>query len=178
MAIIPKAVMDTCALLDALILNYYYEVSPHDFISRYVENVFKNRFIRRKISSFYNSIPVFITSSHAIGELQGLFNSRVKPFNEKENSKNIIKLKFWRLSIEYLKSKRLNESLIKLIELSSERTNFELMQSVGYIDAGIINIALRESMPIITKDNRTLKASVKNKDIPVIIAEEYAQTYL
>lgn len=162
-----KAVIDTSALFEILLVNYSLKVSPKDNLCKEVDSVFNgNLRYKNNYIEFYNSLKIFYSTSQAIGELHGLINSRL-------HFKDKLYEKFWEISIDYLKQKRLDEKLIELLTISENNLTKEMIFKIGYVDTGLIELAMKEELCIITKDRQTLRKYAKNMMINVIVLSEY-----
>lgn len=160
MTIQSKAIIDTCILLDALIINFIKTeiTDENDPRRRELElMVFDNDAIyEKKYRAFLEEITTFVTSSQAIGELQGLSNSRLKLKDKK-------KIIFWRISAKFLELKNLDEHLIKLLATTANPQNSNYVFDIGFVDASLIDLARETKLPIITNDAKTLAARAFNQ---------------
>lgn len=150
---IPKiAVIDTCVLLDALVINYLRITDNKTLKKKWETDIFgNNEKYFKKYLDFLEKINTFVTSSQVIGELQGFANSRLGIRKGLHSS-------FWKESIIYLKNKKINEQLIDLVTISQIKDYSEFIYEIGYIDTGLIELAKKEKLPIITNDEKTLIA--------------------
>ncbi len=62
---------------------------------------------------------------------------------------------FWRFSIGFLRNK-LEEKLVRLIDLGRDATYEKLLYEVGPTDAGLISLAQKENCTLLTDDSRLL----------------------
>jgi hypothetical protein len=98
----------------------------------------------------FRSIRSILTTSHVIGELQGLQTSRLKLKGADLKS-------FWLASMELLALSKLDERLLRLIEDGFQREDVRHnIAQIGPTDAGLIQLALREGCTLLTDDERTL----------------------
>ncbi|MBM2814247.1 MAG: hypothetical protein HW421_1009 [Ignavibacteria bacterium] len=162
-----KAVIDTSVLLDALLISYYNLKEGHDSIIQYVKQLYLGKEIFLKnYTEFLEGIECFITTSHAIGELQGLFSTRI-------GIEGDLKRNFWEKSVSYLKTKKINELLIELALISENKTYIKFIFDIGYIDTGLIELAKKENLPIITDDVRTLSNFAYGQAIELFVPEQF-----
>lgn len=106
------------------------------------------------LSELLKKVQTIHTTTHVIGELYGLANSRLKLKGKQY-------FEFWEFTFEYLKSNNLNEVLINLMELySGKETNFLL--EVGYVDSGLIELGRKVREPLLSLD-RELKGKAEPK---------------
>ena len=96
-----------------------------------------------------SSVKEKLTTSHVIGELQGLEKSRLNLHEDNH-------VNFWRSSIHLLTQWNLDENLIRLIDLASHESLGSSLPRIGPSDAGLIELALRHDCVLITQDERTL----------------------
>ncbi len=109
---------------------------------------FQSETAQRDVLQIVGSIPQKLTTSHVIGELQGL--SSKLPGHVRES--------FWSKSIVLLRQWNLDERLIRLLDLASGRTVGSSLGRIGPPDAGVIQLALQEQCALITEDEKTLYA--------------------
>src|SRR5437016_2299760 len=147
----PKAVIDSGPLFSALILNYY------DLDIKYgrpinisgLEDPLRDQSVQRPFLELLNSIQEKLTTSHVIGELQGLERSRL-------NLHGDYRVNFWRGSIDLLTQWNVDEKLVRLLELASHESLRFCLPRIGHVDTGLIELALRHGCVLITQDERTL----------------------
>ena len=161
---VEKAVLDTSVLLNALLINYSMKVNPKDTICYEASKLFPDKKLR-KYSELLKNVNQFVTTSQAIGELLGLYNSKV-------NVKGELKIKFWKLSIEYLKNKKLDEQLIDILSVSNIKNLEKMFYTIDYVDTGLINLAMKMNLDILSEDTRTLRPFAENMLINVIVPSE------
>lgn len=154
-----KVVVDTCFIVDVLPLNYLIKQNnKSDSITNLLPNDLRyNPKFRKNYLELLNTIEIFITSSHSIGELQRHFY----------NISRDLKKRFWDISFEYLKSKKLDEKLIQLLSLSQNEDYNKIIYDIGYVDTGLIELALKEKSIIITNDFNTLERNARIRGIDV-----------
>jgi predicted nucleic acid-binding protein len=66
-----------------------------------------------------------------------------------------VQREFWRFSIGFLRNK-LEEKLVRLIDLGRDATYEKLLYEVGPTDAGLISLAQKENCTLLTDDSRLL----------------------
>ncbi|HTX33361.1 MAG TPA: hypothetical protein VME43_00005 [Bryobacteraceae bacterium] len=94
------------------------------------------------------SIGRRLTTSHAIAELTGI-ESRLRLYGDDL-------LDFWRTSIDLLRQWDIDETLIRLLDLASDKAFEECLPRIGITDTGLIELALKNRCVLITEDERTL----------------------
>ncbi len=100
--------------------------------------------------AFFHHIRWCLTSSHVIGELQGLRNSRLRLGAREREA-------FWSSSIDFLRGRNLDEHLVTLLSLAGSRDGCAAISRIGSTDAGLIDLARRQSCVLYTDDERTLR---------------------
>jgi len=65
-------------------------------------------------------------------------------------------LNFWRASIDLLTQWKLDEQLIRLLDMASQSETKERVLDIGIVDAGLIELAAQNGCVLITQDERTL----------------------
>jgi len=91
------------------------------------------------------------TTSHVIGEIQGLAKTRLKLSGDD-------RLSFWRASIDLLTQWNLDEQLIRLLDMARRPALKERLLDIGIVDTGLIEFAAHNNCVLITQDDRTLAA--------------------
>lgn len=161
---IHNSIIDTGALLIALTLNYsaMEGITDNDILRKVHSGVRGMESISPKqFSSFFSQISQIETTTHVLGELNGLVNSRLKFDGEKSK-------KFWNHSFYYLKKKNLNENLISYIELIENNKYKTLADSIGFVDTGLLKLGIDKQIPIITTDYKTLSDKAYQSRIKVV----------
>jgi hypothetical protein len=92
------------------------------------------------------SIPIRLTTSHAIGEVNGLTNSKLDLRGPHLSI-------FWERSTELLTLWNLGERLIEFRDLA--RREAPAFPRAGIVDTGLVDLAFREGCVLITNDERT-----------------------
>ncbi len=146
-----KAVIDTGPLFDALVLNYHLQRAQYGRPLRctsVIDEVLQNASAQRRFLELLASIQEKLTTSHVIAELYGL---RSKLDLHPPDSHY-----FWRTSIDLLVQWRIEEKLIKLLDLNSDDSLRNCLPRIGVTDTGLIDLAARHSCILITRDEGTL----------------------
>jgi hypothetical protein len=145
-----RAVMDSGPLFTVLTLNFVRRFSAakkKEALMRRIDVDIRNSpRLQEAYLSLFESIRSVLTTSHVIGEIQGLQNLTGEDLKS-----------FWLLSMELLASKGLDENLLRLIEdmFAWEGVRHNVAE-VGPTDAGLIELARREGCVLLTDDQRTL----------------------
>ncbi len=147
-----KAVIDSSALFSALILNYDlrevgYGRSPR--FARVLADPLRNTIAQQRFLELVGSIREKLTTSHVIGELNGLEKTRLGLYGH-------VRLDFWRTSIDLLVQWDMDEQLIRLIDLAADGSFRGCLPEIGVTDTALIQLALRHECVLITEDERTL----------------------
>lgn len=147
-----KAVIDSSPLFSALVLNYDlrrigYGRSPR--FTHLLAEPLRNTTAQRPFLELLGSIREKLTTSHAIAELHGLEKVRLRLYGED-------RLDFWRTSIDLLIQWDIDEVLIRLLDLASDKSFRACLPEIGAIDTGLIQMALQHECVLITEDERTL----------------------
>ncbi len=150
MNIIKIAIIDTCVLLDALMINFLKTETNINRIEKW-ENIIYNNNVKykRNYPKFLDNIKSFVTTSQVIGELQGLANSRLE-------LEKVRKSEFWKSSSDFLRQKNLDEQLIEMLSVTENADYSKNVFDIGYVDIGLIELAKSKSMKIVTNDEKTL----------------------
>lgn len=148
-----KIVVDTGALLTALVLNFVrmLQVPKHkqqEIIGRGIGPYIRQDTGLQKayLTRFSREIRPLGTTPYVIAEIRGLAKSRLKLHSHDLSS-------FWRHSIDFLLAKNLDESLVRLIDLKDLT---EVICEIGPSDAAIIHLAHKEGAVLLTTDGRLL----------------------
>jgi rRNA-processing protein FCF1 len=148
---IRTAVLDAGPLFSALVSNF--NVRDIDRGLRMMHPSSLNEPLRsetaqRDLLRVIGAIPEKLTTSHVIGELQGL-SSRLKLSGDDLSN-------FWLASIDLLRQWNVNEKLIRLLDLALDTKLGIPLPRIGPPDTGLIKLALQHSCVLITEDERTL----------------------
>lgn len=145
--IITTAVVDAGPLFTVLTLDYvrrYHDDSAPARAGIPLQREVQNGYLR-----MFQDIRTLLTTSHVVGELQGLQNSRLSLYGAHLEQ-------FWRNSMDYLKTRNLDERLICLLGMRERDRSREGVCVVGPSDMGLIELALQEGCVLLTDDERTL----------------------
>jgi hypothetical protein len=92
-------------------------------------------------------IPKKLTTSHVIGEINGLQKSRL---NLRDPHLSL----FWEKSADLLTMWNMAERLVEFLDLA--RREPASIPRVGIVDTGLVDLAVVEKCVLITNDERTL----------------------
>jgi len=157
--------MDTGPLLSALILDYV-RSSPRarrDSIlanSRVASYLSGNETLQKSFLHFFDAVQTILTTSNVIGEIQGLQTLRGQYQRE-----------FWVGGVRLLRQKRLDERLLRLLDMESSDTNKEFMQVLGPTDTGLLQLAKSEGCRLLT-DDRSLRSHARQEGIECFLILE------
>lgn len=152
MDIFPKAVIDSGPLFDALVLSYdLHRPAPwlRDRFGSILDNALQTTTAQRQFLTLLASIREKLTTSHAMAELYGLEKRSL-------GLSGTYLHEFWRTSIDLLVQWRIDERLVKLLDLASHASLRICLPEIGVTDAGLIDLAARHGCILITRDARTL----------------------
>ena len=157
--------MDTGPLLSALILDYVRN-SPRprrDSIlanSRIASYLSGDETLQRCFLRLFDTLQTILTTSNVIGEIQGL-----------QTLKGHYQREFWLGGIRLLRQKRLDEKLLRILDMELDDTNRELMQVLGPTDTGLLQLAKNEGCYLLTDDN-ALRSQARQEGIDCRLAIE------
>jgi rRNA-processing protein FCF1 len=161
----PKAVIDSGPLFDALVLNYDLrragDGQPPRFASQYgsiLDGVLQKVAAQRQFLALLKSIREKLTTSHVIAEVFGLEKSRLKLRGTDLDA-------FWRTSIDLLVQWRIEETLIRLLDLASHDSLRICLPEIGVTDTGLIELAARHGCVLITRDARALAREARIRQV-------------
>ena len=168
----PKAVIDSGPLFDALVLNYDVRRVANGqrpkFASRYasiLDGALRNEAAQRRFLGLLGSIREKLTTSHVIAELYGLEKIRLVLYGPDRYN-------FWRVSIDLLMQWRIEETLIRLLDLASNDSLRICLPEIGVTDTGPIELATRQGCVLITRDERTLARQARIRQVDCRLVEE------
>jgi predicted nucleic acid-binding protein len=166
----PKVVVDAGPLLSILVLKYAFRLDP-DAANAVIDRSAIASYLRansaqRSMIHLFDNVRGITTTSHVIGELQGL-----------QLLKNGSQTAFWDASMNWLKTKELDESLVSLMELHSHPVRRTWVCEIGPPDCGLIELAIRQNVPLLTDDRRTLAARARQNGVDCRIVEEELSQY-
>jgi rRNA-processing protein FCF1 len=145
-----KAVIDAGPLFSFLVANTNVLALDRGLRPKHT-NVLKESFrpeaAQRELLNVIGSIPEKLTTSHVIGEIQGLTAKLRLSGNDL--------VSFWVTSIDLLRQWKLDEQLIRLLDLATDE-RLATLGRIGPPDTGVIQLAVQENCPLITEDGRSL----------------------
>ena len=157
---IPKAVIDTGPLFTVLVLHFarreQYDAQKRLNLLESAgldHSLLESPTRQENYLRLFDSIPVILTTSHVIGELQGQ-QKRVKSHDRSLYDADLYH--FWRSSMELLQQKKLDEKLIRLLDLHAQNGLQQTVCKIGPTDTALIELARREGCVLLTDDKRTL----------------------
>lgn len=164
---IRKAVVDSCPLFSALTLHYVRQSPPsrRDSILNIneVPTYLRSEPVQRNFLRLFDGIQTLLTTSHVIGEIQGL--QKLKQASGEE---------FWQSSILFLKARKLDERLVKLLDLDRKGRSL-LVGQIGPTDTGLIELAIQTKSVVLTDDGRTL-ARARPEAVDVRLVEHLVRS--
>jgi PIN domain-containing protein len=162
---IRKAVIDSGPLLSAPVLHYQRERGRRFFLDSFLEEPLLIRDHQEQFLNLLASIQEKLTTSHVIGEIHGLAKSRLKLTGDN-------RISFWRTSIDLLTQWKLDEQLIRLLEMASRSELKERLLDIGIIDTGLIELAAQSGGILITQDERTLAPRALTDGIECLLVKQ------
>ncbi len=147
-SVILSAVIDASPLFTCLVANFNLLSISRGLPGRYVKALkppFQPESAQRELLKAVGAIRLKLTTSHAIGELQGLQSSRL-------NLKGSQLSAFWTKSVALLRAWGLDERLIRLLELGADSSFAPIVSRIGPADTGVIRLALENNCALITED--------------------------
>lgn len=165
-----KIVVDTGALLTALVLNFVRMIQVprqkqqeiiHRGIGPYIRE--DSSLQQSYLARFSRDIRPLGTTPYVIAEIHGLAKSRLKLHSQDLSS-------FWRHSIDFLRARNLDESLVGLIDLMDLT---DVICDIGPTDTAIIHLAHKEGAVLLTADGRLL-GRAREQNVIVMLEREFA----
>jgi rRNA-processing protein FCF1 len=147
--VILKAVIDTGPLLSALVLHYQRGPRRRPSFDSFLEAPLLVEEHQEQFLNLFASIREKITTSHVIAEMQGLANARLGLTGGD-------RFEFWHASIDLLIQWRLDEQLVRLLDMASRQELRNRLPDIGIVDTGLIELAAQNGCVLITQDERTL----------------------
>ncbi len=150
-----KAVVDTGPLITVLTLHFLNETQADTnrrstILRRVVtKEVLEIPAYEERYLNLFKSVKSLMTTSHVIGELQGLQSSRLK-FNGNDLRR------FWLSGLEFMRGRKLEETLVRLLDMADRDYLRAGICRFGPTDTGLIELARKEGCVILTDDERTL----------------------
>jgi len=151
-SVILSAVIDASPLFTCLVANFNLLSIGRGLPGRYVKALkhpFQPESAQRELLKAVGSIRRKLTTSHAIGELQGLRSSRLKLQGSQLSA-------FWTESLDLLRAWELDERLIRLLELGADSSFAPIVGRIGPADTGVVGLALENNGALITEDAKAL----------------------
>ena len=108
----------------------------------------------------FNNLRTVLTTSHVIGELKG-----------RQKLKDPYAQEFWRCAIGVLRTKSVDEKLVRLLDLPRESLD-ALVPIIGPTDAGLIELAKKEQCVLLTDDGRGLARFSKAANVKFQLVED------
>ena len=150
LATFDRVVIDSGPLFTVLTLNYFIRTGRRSLLQTIDEDIRRSDLMQSACMELFRSFRSILTTSHVIGELQGLQTSRLGLKGQDFHG-------FWMGSMEMLALSKLDERLLRLIEDGFHREGVRHnISMIGPTDAGLIEFALREGCILLTDDRRTL----------------------
>jgi hypothetical protein len=160
-----RAVVDASPLLSALVLNFSISapagrqqgILDRSRVADYLRNEPRRR---QAFIELFRSIREINTTSHVIGELQGL-----------QKLRDVEQKGFWLSSMNWLAEKKLDEKLVRLLDLRGNPLE-ESLYRIGPCDTGLVELARREGATLLTDDRRTLAPFALNLGVDCRVVED------
>lgn len=108
-----------------------------------------NSIRQQRYQSLFADIGEIVTTSHVIGELSSHITRGFK-------GNDIIRKDFLRHTLRILKEKRLQETLITIVDISIDERYIDIIDRIGIVDMGLLFLAQKMALPLLTEDERTL----------------------
>ncbi len=147
---IRRAVIDSGPLFSALVIHH--ALSPLTRMDRTTllgeahESVRSSQ-LQARFLGVLAGISEKLTTSHAIGEVNGLISTRL-------NLKGPERERFWNGSIDLLTLWGMDERLVALLDYG--HTEASAIHRIGLVDTGLIRLAQASNCMLITHDEKTL----------------------
>ena len=138
-----KAVVDAGPLFTMLTLVFARKHDREAILGR--AHIPRDPEIQAAYWRLFDDVGTLLTTSHVVGELQGLQNSRL-------GLKGMDLEHFWLSGIDFLIEKNFDERLIGLLAMHAEERSRQRICSFGPADAGVTELALREKCVLFTDD--------------------------
>jgi hypothetical protein len=145
-----KVVIDSGPLFTVLTIHFAIRTNRDSVLQTIDEDIRRSSSMQQACLELFRSIRYVLTTSHVIGEIQGLQTSRLRLKGEDFQ-------RFWLGTMELLALSKLDERLLRLVEDGFQREDVRHnVSEIGPTDAGLIELALREGCMLLTDDQRTL----------------------
>ena len=157
-----KAVVDVGPLFTVLTLNFVRKYR-RDFILERTD-IPRDRKIQDGYLQLFAGIRTVLTTSHVVGELQGLQKSRLR-------LGGMYLEEFWLNTIDFLIAKNFDERLLRLLEMHTEERSSRRIRLFGPPDAGLVELARREGCVFLTDDG-ALKGEARRSGVDCIVLRD------
>ena len=94
---------------------------------------------------FVRNLSEIAVTSHVVGEIQS-----------RQRLKDELMRRFWKVAINFFAKHRVTEVFVSVSRVAESSAYIEIIKKIGITDAGIISLAERERLPILTSDNTLL----------------------
>ena len=157
---IREAIIDASPLMNLLALHYLRmrnaegvrldpdRVLKGDAADKYLLG---HRDNQKEFLAFFDNISILHTTSHVVGELQGLCGK----FDIDDSARK----RFWSISLDYLREHGFEEARIKLLKLGSHESYRDWIGIIGPPDTGLIYLTFMKKKddtppPLLTDDEK------------------------
>ncbi|HEY2380781.1 MAG TPA: hypothetical protein VGK48_06310 [Terriglobia bacterium] len=165
-----KVVVDAGPLMSILVLKYAFTLEPGAAMAKIaqsrVASYLRDDSAQRAMVRLFDHVRSIATTSHVIGELQGL-----------QQLKGDSQTTFWEASMNWLASKGLEETLISLMELHSHPGRRGWVCEIGPTDSGLIELAVRHRTVLLTDDRRTMLARARQNGVDCRVVHDELHFY-
>lgn len=138
-----KAVVDAGPLFTVLTLSFVRKYKREPILER--AEMPRDSKTQDAYFQLFAGIQSVLTTSHVVGELQGLQSSRLR-------LKGMDFENFWLSTTDFLRTKNFDERLISLLEMRAEQRSSDRIGVFGPSDGGLIELAAREGCVFLTDD--------------------------
>jgi len=104
---------------------------------------------QQRYQSLLTRINEIVTTSHVIGELSSHITRGF-------GSNDMMREDFLRHTIQMLTEKRIQETLVTIMDISIGKQYNDILIRIGIVDMGLLSLAQRLDLPLLTQDGRTL----------------------
>ncbi len=158
-------VVDTGPLMSILVLKYAFSREPNAarsiiYKSRIADYIREDQTMKQAMVRLFDEIRRLTTTSHVIGELQGL-----------QKLTDDHQVEFWNTAMNWLALKNLDESLIALLDLHGKARG-AWVKEIGPTDAGLLQLTLKKGAVLLTDDHRTLTATARAAKVDCRLVRE------
>jgi hypothetical protein len=170
---IRTAVLDSGPLFSSLVSNFNIRDIDRGLRMRYssaLKESLRSDAAQRDLLAVIGAISEKLTTSHVIGELQGLQSSRLRLSGDDL-------FNFWLASIDLLTQWKVEEELIRLLDLALDTAFETSLPRIGPPDTGLIQLALQRGCVLITDDERTLCPEALKAGVDCRLLEQVIPTW-